>query len=241
MRQRQVSGHITALVTDEDPGIRKHISRILVGSGHRVHEASSCEEACRAVTRLEPDLLVLSLDTADCPGGEAIARLRSETEAPILALSIRDDEATVVDALNGGADDFLVKPFRSREFFARIGNVLRRPVQRKGMRPIFVEGSLKVDIAYRRVCVGDAEIHLGPKSYQMLELLIENAGRVVGHRELITHLCGTDSIDRVPHLRRAVWELRCAIEADPANRQLITTEPHVGYRLNKTSKHRRGN
>src|SRR5471032_2432660 len=86
--------HIIALVTDEDPGIRKLISRILMGSGHRVHEASACEEACRAVTRLGPHLLVLSLDTADCPGGKAITLLRSETEAPILALSSRDDEAT---------------------------------------------------------------------------------------------------------------------------------------------------
>src|SRR5580704_2847306 len=153
--------HIIALVTDEDRGIRKLVSRILIGSGHRVHEASS---------------------------GEAIALLRSETEAPILALSSRDDEATVVDALNGGADDFLVKPFRSREFLARVGNVLRRPVQRKGMRPIFVEGSLKVDIVYRRVWVGDMEIHLAPKSYQLLKFLIENAGRVISHRELQTHL-----------------------------------------------------
>ena len=216
--------HITALVTDEDPGIRKLISRILIGSGHRVHEASSCEEACRAVTRLGPHLLVLSLDTADCSGGEAIALLRSETEAPILALSIRDDEATVVDALNGGADDFLVKP-----------------VQRKGMRPIFVERSLKVDIVYRRVWVGDMEIHLAPKSYQLLKFLIENAGRVISHRELQTHLWGTDCIDRMPYLRRAVWELRCAIEVDPAKPQLITTEPHVGYRLTKTSEHQRGN
>ena len=233
--------HITALVTDEDPGIRKHISRILIGSGHRVHEASSCAEACRAVTRLEPHLLVLSLDTADCPGAEAIALLRSETEAPILALSIRDDEAIVVDALNGGADDFLVKPFRSREFSARAGNVLRRPVQRKGMRPIFVKGSLKVDIVYRRVWLRDTDIHLTPKSYQILELLIENSGRVVSHRELLTHLWGTDCIDRMPYLRRAVWELRCAIEVDPAKPQLITTEPHVGYRLTKTSEHQRGN
>lgn len=233
--------HIIALVTDEDPGIRRLVSRILIGSGHRVHEASSCEEACRAVTRLGPHLLVLSLDTADCPGGEAIALLRRETEAPILALSSRDDEATVVDALNGGADDFLVKPFRSREFLARVGNVLRQPVQRKGMRPIFVEGSLKVDIVYRRVWVEDTEIHLTPKSYQFLKHLIENAGRVVSHRDLLTHLWGTDSIDRVPHLRHAVHALRCAIQADLANPQLITTEPRVGYRLTRTSKHRRGN
>src|SRR5262245_22327501 len=220
--------HITSLLTDEDPGIRKHISRILVGSGHRVYEASSCEETCRAVTRLEPDLLVLSLDIADYPGGEAITLLRSETEAPILALSIRDDEATVVDALNGGADDFLVKPFRSREFLARVGNVLRRPVQRRGMRPIFVGGSLKVDIVHRRVWVGDTKIHPTPKSYQLLELLIENAGRVVSHRELLTRLWSTDCIDRVPYLRRAVCDLRYAIEADPANPQLITTQPRVG-------------
>jgi two-component system KDP operon response regulator KdpE len=239
MRQRQVPRHITTLVTDEDPGIRKLISRILMGSGHRVHEALSCEEACRALSRLEPHLLVLSLDTADCPGSKAIALLRNETEAPILALSSRDDEATVLDALNGGADDFLVKPFRSREFLARAGNVLRRPVQRRGTRPIFVEGALKVDIVYRRVWVGDTEIHLGPKSYELLELLIENAGRVVSHRKLLTHLWGTDLIDRAPYLRRVVSELRCAIGADPANRQLITTEPRIGYRLTRTSKRRR--
>jgi two-component system KDP operon response regulator KdpE len=185
--------------------------------------------------------LVLSLDTADCPGGKAITLLRSETEAPILALSNRDDQATVVDALNGGADDFMVKPFRAHEFLARVDSVLRRPVQRKGMRPIFIEGPLRVDIVYRRVWVGDAEIHLRPKAYRIIELLIENAGRVVSHRELVTHLWGTDSIDRVPHLRRAVHELRCAIEADLANPQLVTTEPHVGYRLTKTSKHQRGN
>ena len=113
--------------------------------------------------------------------------------------------------------------------------------ERKGMRPIFVEGSLKVDIVYRRVWVGDTEIHLATKPYQFLELLIENAGRVVSYRELLTHLWGTDSIDRVPYLRHAVHELRCAIEADPAHPQLITTEPHVGYRLTRTSKHRRGN
>jgi two-component system, OmpR family, KDP operon response regulator KdpE len=114
-------------------------------------------------------------------------------------------------------------------------------VQKKGMRPIFVEGSLKVDIVYRRVWVGDMEIHLAPKSYQLLKFLIENAGRVISHRELQTHLWGTDCIDRMPYLRRAVWELRCAIEVDPAKPQLITTEPHVGYRLTKTSEHQRGN
>jgi two-component system KDP operon response regulator KdpE len=107
------------------------------------------------------------------------------------------------------------------------------------MRPIFVEGSLKVDIVYRRVWVGDMEIHLAPKSYQLLKFLIENAGRVISHRELQTHLWGTDCIDRMPYLRRAVWERRCAIEVDPANPQLITTEPHVGYRLTKTSDARR--
>jgi two-component system KDP operon response regulator KdpE len=85
------------------------------------------------------------------------------------------------------------------------------------------------------------EIHLAPKSYQFLKFLIENAGRVISHRELQTHLWGTDCIDRVPHLRHAVHALRCAIEADLANPQLITTEPRVGYRLTRTSKHRRGN
>jgi two-component system, OmpR family, KDP operon response regulator KdpE len=174
--------------------------------------------------------VILDLGLPDMQGLELLRRLRAQNEGvPIVVLSSRGDEAAKVSALDLGADDYVTKPFGMDELLARIRAALRHQLQVHGERPIFRVGDLTVDLVRRLVKVGDREVKLSPKEYELLRVLVQHAGKVLTHKFLLRELWNdlTDS----QYLRVYVRQLRQKIEADPERPQYVLTETGIGYRL----------
>jgi two-component system KDP operon response regulator KdpE len=156
--------------------------------------------------------------------------VRRLSQMPVLALSAHGKEDAMVDALNSGADDYVVKPFGTKELLARVNNALRRRAREQGRPAKVVSGELEIDLLHRRVRSGGRDVHLPPKSYEVLRALAENTGKVVTHQEILSAVWGPQYVDRT-YLRIAIRELRRKLEADPGHPLYILTEPHIGYRL----------
>ncbi|WP_067223508.1 response regulator transcription factor [Stappia indica] len=221
---------VRILVVDDEVPIRKLLRVGLSAEGYRVVEAMNASEAMASVAAGEPDLIILDLGLPDIPGHDLLARWRNEqVELPIIILSSRTDEAGIVRALELGADDYVTKPFGTKELVARIRVALRHKLQQQGERPIFRTGALAVDLVKRIVRVGDTEVKLSPKEYDILRVLVQHAGKVITHRHLLEEVWG-GSAD-VQYLRVYVRQLRQKIELSSDEPQYITTETGVGYRL----------
>ena len=221
---------VKILVVDDEPPIRRLLRVGLTSEGFGIEEASNARDACERVARARPDLIVLDLGLPDMPGHDLLALWRDELpDLPILVLSSRTDESGIVRALELGADDYLTKPFGMRELVARIRGALRHKLQQHGEKPIFQTGELSVDLVKRIVKVGDAEIRLSPKEYDILRLLVQHAGKVLTHQHILSQVWGASA--DVQYLRVYVRQLRQKIERQPDQPQYITTETGVGYRL----------
>ena len=178
----------------------------------------------------QPALVILDLGLPDIQGHELLRIIRERNESvPIVVLSSRDDEAGKVQALDLGADDYLTKPFGMDELLARMRTALRHQLQVHGERPVFRTGELSVDLVRRIVKIGDREVKLSPKEYELLRVLVQHAGKVLTHRFLLKELW--DELTDAQYLRVYVRQLRQKIEADPERPQLVLTETGVGYRL----------
>jgi two-component system KDP operon response regulator KdpE len=219
------------LVVDDEPAIRRLLRTSLVGQGYEVVEAEDGASALAAVAREKPDLVILDLGLPDLSGIEVIRDLRQRSALPIIVLSVRDDERGKVEALDGGADDYVTKPFGVDELVARIRTALRHRFQAQGEKPLFVAGDLTVDLVRRSVRRGGEEVHLSPKEYDLLAELVANAGKVLTHRHILNKVWGPAHTEDAQYLRVFIRSLRGKLEADPARPQHIITEPGVGYRL----------
>jgi two-component system KDP operon response regulator KdpE len=219
------------LVVDDEPAIRRLLRTSLTGQGYDVVEAEDAAAALSAAEREKPDLVILDLGLPDQPGIEVIRGLRQRSTLPIIVLSVRDDERGKVDALDGGADDYVTKPFGVDELVARIRTALRHRFQAQGEKPLFVAGDLSVDLVRRSVRRGGEEVHLSPKEYDLLAELVANAGKVLTHRHILNKVWGPAHTEDAQYLRVFIRSLRGKLEADPARPQHIITEPGVGYRL----------
>ncbi len=221
---------VKILVVDDEPPIRKLLRMALSAEGYAVAEATNAVSAMEKVKAERPDLILLDLGLPDMAGHELLAKWRSELlDLPIIILSSRTDEAGIVKALELGADDYVAKPFGTKELVARIRVALRHKLQQQGERPIFQTGDLSVDLVKRIVKVGGEEVKLSPKEYDILRVLVQHAGKVITHRHLLNQVWG-GSTD-VQYLRVYVRQLRQKIERSPDEPQYITTETGVGYRL----------
>ena len=217
------------LVVDDEPPIRKLLRMGLGSQGYDVLEASDGKGALELLAK-KPALVILDLGLPDIDGHDLLRRIRHRQEAlPIIVLSSRGDEAGKVAALDLGADDYVTKPFGMDELFARIRAAMRHQLQEHGQRPLFQVGDLRVDLVRRIVKVGDKEVRLSPKEYDLLRLLVQHAGKVLTHRFLIQELWNEPADPQ--YLRVYVRQLRRKIEADPERPQYIMTELGVGYRL----------
>jgi two-component system, OmpR family, KDP operon response regulator KdpE len=217
------------LVVDDEPPIRKLLRMGLSSQGYDVLEASDGKGAIELLAK-KPALVILDLGLPDIDGHDLLRRIRHRQEAlPIIVLSSRGDEAGKVAALDLGADDYVTKPFGMDELFARIRAAMRHQLQEHGERPLFQVGDLRVDLVRRIVKVGDKEVRLSPKEYDLLRLLVQHAGKVLTHRFLIQELWNEPADPQ--YLRVYVRQLRRKIEADPERPQYIMTELGVGYRL----------
>ncbi|MGY8677620.1 response regulator transcription factor [Bradyrhizobium sp. UFLA05-153] len=220
---------IKVLVIDDEPPIRKLLRMGLTTQGYDILEAPNGRTALEKLTE-EPALIILDLGLPDIQGHELLRTIRARNESvPIVVLSSRGDEAGKVQALDLGADDYLTKPFGMDELLARLRAALRHQLQVKGERPVFRSGDLSVDLVRRIVKVGEREIKLSPKEYDLLRVLVQHAGKVLTHRFLLKELW--DELTDAQYLRVYVRQLRQKIEADPERPQYVLTETGIGYRL----------
>ena len=218
------------LVVDDENSIRRYLHAALSAQGFSVYEAASGGEAVSAVLSSRPDIIILDLGLPDFDGIEVTRRLREWSQTPIIILSVREAENDKIAALDAGADDYLTKPFGTGELMARMRVALRR-LASKPDEPVLQVDNLKMDVSRRLVTVNDEEISLTPTEYDILRLLLQNAGRVLTHRQLLRQVWGTAYESEMHLLRVNISNLRRKIESDPARPHYLVTEPGVGYRL----------
>jgi two-component system KDP operon response regulator KdpE len=218
------------LVVDDEAAIRRFLRASLSAHEHNVFEAASGEDALQAVAAHRPDLVILDLGLPDVSGIEVTRRLREWTQIPILILSVRGGEDDKVEALDAGADDYLTKPFGIGELMARIRVAMRR-VAITAPEATFTSGGLTMDLARRAVSVDGRDIQLTPTEYDLLRVLVKQAGKVLTHRQLLREVWGTGYELDTHTLRVNVSNLRRKIEPDPSRPRYVMTEPGVGYRL----------
>ena len=218
------------LVVDDEPAIRRFLRTSLTAHGYQITEAAEGAAALQAMQQGAMDIVVLDLGLPKLDGFEVIKSLReSGASVPIIVLSSRTDEAGKVRALDLGADDYVTKPFGVDELLARIRAALRHRLQQKGEKPVFRSGDLMVDLVRRIVTVRGHEVKLTPREYDILSLLVSNAGKVLTHRAILHEVWGGET--DIQYLRMYIRTLRQKIEADPEQPKHILTEQGVGYRL----------
>jgi len=224
-----MSAALKILVVDDEPPIRKLLRMGLAAQGYEVLDAPNGKTALELLAR-KPDLVILDLGLPDFDGLELLQHIRRAQEGlPVVVLSSRDDEAGKVAALDLGADDYVTKPFGMEELLARMRAALRHQLQVQGERPVFQVGELSVDLVRRIVRLGDKDVKLSPKEYDLLRLLVQHAGKVLTHKFLLQQLW--DEPTDTQYLRVYVRQLRRKIEADPERPRYLLTETGVGYRL----------
>jgi two-component system, OmpR family, KDP operon response regulator KdpE len=221
---------VKILVVDDEPPIRRLLKTGLATQDYAIAEAADAGQAEAYLKSEKADLIVLDLGLPDRNGLDLLKDLRSGgIDVPVVVLSSRTDEAGVVQALELGADDYVTKPFSMNELIARIKVALRHRLQEQGEKPVFKVGELSVDLVRRVVKLGDDEIKLSPREYDILRTLVRHAGRVLTHQALMREVWG--GIADVQNLRVHVRQLRQKIEPDPEQPRYILTETGVGYRL----------
>jgi two-component system KDP operon response regulator KdpE len=219
-----------ALIIDDEVQIRRLLRVVLEAEDYQVHEADTGQQGLTQIASRRPDIILLDLGLPDMEGLEVLKRLREWSAAPVLVLSVRDDEQGKVAALDAGAEDYVTKPFSTPELLARL-----RTAQRK-TRPeeevsVFKSGDLIVDLTARVVTRGGHEIKLTATEYALLRLFVRHPGRVLTHRFILREIWGPKSEEHRQYLRVYVTHLRQKIESDPARPSLIETQPGIGYRF----------
>jgi len=224
---------VKILVIDGEAPIRRLLRTGFSTQGYEIIDAPNGRVAIELLAH-KPDLITLDLDLPDIPGFELlkVIRMRAET-IPIVVLSGRDDGASKVQAFDLGADDYVTKPFGMDEFFARVRVALRHQLHVHGERSIFRVNDLSVDLVRRIVKVGQRDVNLSPKEYDLLRVLVQHAGQALTREFLLGKLwsCFTDA----QYLRVYVRHLRQKIEVDPERPHYVLTETGVGYRLRTPS------
>ncbi|WP_416223761.1 response regulator [Thermoflexus sp.] len=218
------------LIVDDERAIRRFLRLILEAHGYAVLEAVDGQEALQLTATQRPDLLLLDLGLPDIDGVEVLRRLREWTGVPVIVLSVREREEDKIAALDAGADDYLTKPFGAGELLARIRAALRRSISPPS-DPVFEIGDLRVDLARRLVTRQGQRIELTPTEFALLRVLIQHAGKVLTHRQLLRAVWGPGYENDVHLLRVTISNLRRKLEPDPSRPRYIQTELGVGYRI----------
>lgn len=223
-------GGIRVLIVDDEPEIRRFLRASLKVHQYEVFEADTGAKALVAIVERRPELLILDLGLPDMDGLEVTRQVRKWSRMPIIVLSVRNREDDKILALDAGADDYLTKPFGVGELMARIRVVMRRSVY-ADQEPVQTIGEITVDLARRRVMVGEKEVALTRTEFDLLRVLIQNAGKVVTHHQLIHQVWGMPFEDESRLLRVNISNLRRKVEPDSDQPHYILTELGVGYRF----------
>lgn len=220
------------LVVDDDPQIRRVLRTTLTGAGYEVEDARSGEEALEILRAGRHDLMLLDMNMPGSGGLVTCRQVRATSDMAIIMLTVRNTEQDKVQALDAGADDFIAKPFGTPELLARIRAALRRtPSSLEAGPQRLALDNVDIDFQSRRLIVGDNEVRLTPKEFELLRYLVIHANRAIPHRELLQAVWGPDYGDEVEYLRVFVKQLRRKIEPKPNQPRYILTEPWVGYRF----------
>ena len=218
------------LVVDDEPAIQRFLKTALDNGEFSLYQAENGHDALAAAVAVKPDVILLDLGLPDIDGVEVIKRIRQWSQVPIIVLSVRDRETDKVGALDMGADDYLTKPFGVGELLARIRATLRRNLQQDA-EPVYRIDDLTVDLARRRVTLRGEEVALTPTEYDVLRLLVVNAGKVLTHRQILKQLWGATYLEQPHILRVNISNLRHKLEKDASRPSYIITETGVGYRF----------
>lgn len=222
--------HLVLVIEDEQP-IRRFLRASLTDEGYRIVEAVSGEEGIKKAIAQPPDLVILDLGLPDLDGQEVLRRLREWLTAPIIILSAREHEKQKIEALDGGADDYLTKPFGVGELLARMRTALRHRGPGVQATAVAQIGELRIDFASRQVTRAGEVIHLTPLEFKLLALLMRHAGKVLTHRQILKEVWGPNDVFENHYLRVFVATLRRKIEHDSAQPRYILTEQGIGYRF----------
>jgi len=220
----------TILIVDDEPQIRRVMRTTLSSHGYSIIEAKSGEEALSLIRTEHADLIVLDVNLPGISGLDTCREIRASSDVPIIMLTVRNSERDKVQALDAGADDYVVKPFGVEELMARIRAALRRAGPGDAI-PAFVSDDLVIDFEKRAVTVKGAPVKLTPKEFELLRQLVANAGKSQAHRRLLQAVWGPDYGDETEYLRVFINQLRKKIEPDPQHPRYIHTEPWIGYRF----------
>ena len=225
-----MAGNSCALIIDDEPAIRK-LLRASMPEGLSVVEAASGAEGLRHAATYNPAIILLDLGLPDVDGLTVIGRLREFCRAPIIILSAREQEGDKVAALDGGASDYVTKPFSVAELQARMRVALREKTSVEEACPSYAFGSVHIDCRTRIVTKDGEDVHLTPIEYQLLLYLLRYEGRVLTHRQILTEVWGKAYEGQIQYLRVFMRNLRHKLETDPAQPRHLLTETGIGYRL----------
>jgi two-component system KDP operon response regulator KdpE len=220
----------TLLLVDDEPQIRRVLQTTLCEAGYVVILAKNGQEGIDTIVREHPDLVLLDINLPDMSGFDACRFIRLSFAGPILMVTVRNSVRDKIDALDAGADDYIVKPFAMGELLARVRAALRRSSAEQAL-PKIETSELTVDLEMRMVTVRGNSVHLTPKEFDVLRLLIAQQGRPVTHRKMLQIVWGPEYGEETEPVRVVIKQLRQKIEKDPAHPRYILTEPWIGYKF----------
>jgi two-component system, OmpR family, KDP operon response regulator KdpE len=222
--------HETILIIDDETQIRRLLEITLSANHYRIAEASTGKEGLALAASLQPSLILLDLGLPDTDGFEVLKKVREWYLKPVIILSVRNSEDDIVKALDNGANDYLTKPFRTRELLARIRVAIRQN-QELPDDPVLEFGSLSIDLANRVVRKDNLVIKLTSTEFSLLALLAKNEGRVLTHQYILKEIWGIGYVEQTQYLRVFIAQLRKKVEEDSSRPKLLNTESGIGYRF----------
>ena len=227
----------TVLVIEDDPPLRRALRTSLRARSLEVIECASAEDGLVLVADRRPDVVLLDLGLPDLDGIEALRRMRSFSDVPVVVLTARDRQRDKIDALDAGADDYVTKPFDVEELLARVRAVLRRVPTASSAAAVIQVDALEIDLARRQVRLDGEVVHLTKTELELLEQLVSHPGKLLTHEYLLRQVWGQGYGSESNYLRVYVGQLRRKLQDDAANPRLIVTEPGIGYRWIASDEH----
>jgi two-component system, OmpR family, KDP operon response regulator KdpE len=220
------------LIVDDEPQITRVLKTTLSSQGYGVRTAIDGEDALRQLKNWTPDLIITDLRMPNMDGLELCRRVRTDSRLPIIVLSVKGEETIKVEALDAGADDYIIKPFSTNELLARVRAALRRASAPSEPQADVIEiGDFHIDVPARAVSVKKRDVRLTPKEFDLLVYLAKHPGRVITHRALLGAVWGPNSVEQPEYLRVFIGHLRKKLEPDEGEPRYILTDPWVGYRF----------
>ena len=217
------------LVIDDEKSMRKLLDISLASEGYQVELAKTAKEGLTLSTDFRPDIIILDLGLPDMPGLEVMKKIRARSATPVIVLTVKDSDLDKVSLLDAGADDYLTKPFNVSELSARIRVALRHSLNLKE-EPVYVNGPLQIDFNLRSVEISGEPLKLTNTEFDLLKLLVQNAGKIVTQKQLLKEVWGPESVEQSHYLRIYFSQLRKKLEKYKLS-NVIITEPGIGYRL----------